>query len=142
MDPLFLSGLRKDERSRGAIIFAYARQEGTEEVYWGVSRLFAHFNRETGGRLWLNYGAGSMGSALARLSQVEQAQHSARVYMDALLHLRAQLPWRDLMRACVALREHGIAPPDWRELILDLSGSSGPRREVHQRWADDFYSRP
>ncbi|MFD4394633.1 type I-E CRISPR-associated protein Cse2/CasB [Kitasatospora sp. NPDC058478] len=139
-EPLFLHGVRKDERSRSAKTFVRARQAGTEEVYWGVARLFAHYNRTPSNLLWVNFGTGSVGSALARLSWDERVPGSSRVYLNTLLRLGVRPPWRELMRTCIALRVHGIAPPDWRDLVLDLSGSNGPRRKVCQRWCDDFYA--
>ncbi|GGX54466.1 type I-E CRISPR-associated protein Cse2/CasB [Streptomyces noursei] len=148
-DPLFLPGLRKGEHTRAAAsLFSRTGQAGREEVYLGVSQLFAFYNRVPQGEQRLGFGSGSLGAALARLSWTDRihAREGSALYLDACLRPRTRLPWRQLTKACGALRDANVAPPDWRELILDLTTWHRPRDRpegtptVGQRWFDDYNS--
>lgn len=158
-EPLFLPGLRADSLSlpgryrgrhtrAGEIVFAHADREGHGEVYRGVARLFAHYYRAPHNQLRLGFGSGSMGAALARLSQTEHAPKNGRslLYLDACSRSRTRLPWRELTKACETLRDRKVAPPDWRVLVVDLTDWHRPRNPrlleltVRESWFTDFHA--
>ncbi|MFD4397285.1 type I-E CRISPR-associated protein Cse2/CasB [Kitasatospora sp. NPDC058478] len=146
-DPLFLLGLRRGKHPLVySDILLRAYQEGREEVYLGVSRLFAHYHRAPREqvRQQLGFGSGSMGTALARLSWTEHNPAHSRgwLYLDAFVRARARLPWRELTKVCNTLRDREVVAPDWRELVVDLSDWSHPRGRsgARERWFEDFHA--
>ncbi|MFF8619254.1 type I-E CRISPR-associated protein Cse2/CasB [Streptomyces sp. NPDC015350] len=154
-EPLFLSTL-----SKGAAIpiipglprtvFSRAEEAGGGEVHSGVARLFAHYYKMSGRERQDkidDLGTGSMGRALSRLPSPLGLHESSNLYLDAFLRSRSRLPWRPLTKAVGALGRRGCRPPDWRELVLDLSRWHHPRNRatgtpsVSERWWNDYQPR-
>ncbi len=158
-DPLFLPGLRRGEFLPGqfhkrhtlwvAAFFEHAQLAGREEVYRGVARLYATYHRGPlrGDERRVEWGKGSMGTALARLTWTGgplRPDRSQR-YLDALMRRRTQRPWRELETICGVLRDHDVAPPDWSQLTVDLADWQRQSQPDHaptvpQRWHADYYA--
>jgi len=82
-------------------------------------------------------GAGSMGTAMARVSASTGAESTERRFI-ALLNCHGDDLPRHLRQAVSLARAHNV-PIDWHRLLQDLMGWNHSSRYVQRRWARDYW---
>ncbi|MEW1552207.1 type I-E CRISPR-associated protein Cse2/CasB [Streptomyces tsukubensis] len=134
-------------------VYREAEEAGRGELYRGLAHLYAVHHRGPQANLRpdsppaLRHGTGSMGHALARFANGGDAPAGrAGLWLDAIVRPRSGLPWRQLEPAVGAMRDRGLAPPNWRRLAVDLAHWHHPRDRrrpyaltVPERWSTDYH---